>query len=85
MCNEVARSEIDYQRQPQAACTPGWFSVCNKVARSENRRPRGSGLSFFAIRWRAKLHPETVIKVRSGLFSFVLFFLSNKNALKVSA
>ena len=47
--------------------------------------PAVAGLSFFTIRWRTKLHPETIIKVRSGLFSFVLIFLSNKNALKVSA
>ena len=47
--------------------------------------PAVAGPSFFAIRWRTKLHPETIIKGRSGLFSFVLIFLSNKNALKVSA
>ena len=35
------------QRQPQAACTPGVFSVCNEVARSENRRPRSSGAVVF--------------------------------------
>ena len=27
-----------------------------------------------SIRWRTKLHPETIIKGRSGLFSFVLIF-----------
>ena len=47
--------------------------------------PAVAGLSFFAIMWRNKLHPETIIKVRSGLFSFVLFFLIEQNALKVSA
>ena len=36
-----------YHRQPQAACTPGGFSVCNEVARSEDRRPRGSGAVVF--------------------------------------
>ena len=36
-----------YQRQPQAACTRGGFSVCNEVARSENRRSRGSGAVVF--------------------------------------
>ena len=36
--------------------------------------PAVAGLSFFTIRWRTKLHPETIIKVRSGLFSFVLIF-----------
>ena len=29
-------------------CTPGGLCVCNEVARSEKRRPRGSGLLFFA-------------------------------------
>ena len=47
--------------------------------------PAVAGLSFFAIRWRTKLHPETIFKVRSGLFSFVLIFLIKQNALKVSA
>ena len=48
--------------------------------------PAVAGLSFFAIRWRTKLHPETIIKGRSGLFSFVLIsFDLTKNALKVSA
>ena len=37
--------------------------------------PAVAGLSFFAIRWRMNLYPETIFKVRSGLFSFVLFFL----------
>ena len=37
--------------------------------------PAVAGLSFFAKRCRTKLHPETVIKVRSGLFSFVLISL----------
>ena len=36
--------------------------------------PVVAGLSFFAIRWRTKLHPDSIIKVRSGLFSFVPFF-----------
>ena len=40
--------------------------------------PAVAGLSFFAIRWRTKLHPETIIKVRSGSFSFVLFFIQQK-------
>ena len=44
-----------------------------------------AGLSFFTIRWRTKLQPETIIKVRSGLFSFVLLFLIKQNTLKVSA
>ena len=35
------------QRQPQAACIPGGFSVCNEVAPSENRRSRGSGAVVF--------------------------------------
>ena len=39
------------QRQPQAACTPGGFSVCNEVAPSENRRSRGSGAVFFRDFW----------------------------------
>ena len=71
-----------YQRQPQAACTPEGCSVCNEVAPSENRRSRGSGASFFAIRWRAKLHPEAIIKVRSGLFNFVLLFLIKQKCVK---
>ena len=40
--------------------------------------PAVAGLSFFTIRWRTKLHPETIIKVRSGLFSFVLIFYQTK-------
>ena len=36
-----------YYQRPAAACTPGGFSVCNEVARSENRRPRGSGAVVF--------------------------------------
>ena len=35
------------QRQPQAACIPGGFSVCNEVAPSENRRSRGSRAVVF--------------------------------------
>ena len=35
-----------------------------------------AGLSFFAIRWRTKLCPETIIKVRPGLFSFVSLLLN---------
>ena len=41
-----------YQRQPQAACTPGGFSVCNEIARSENRRSRGSGAVVFRVNLR---------------------------------
>ena len=37
--------------------------------------PAVAGQSFFAIRWLTKLHHETIIKVKSGLFSFVLIFL----------
>ena len=36
--------------------------------------PAVAGLSFFTIRWRTKLHPKTIIKVRSGLFRFVPIF-----------
>ena len=36
--------------------------------------PAAAGLSFYAIRWRTKLHPESIIRARSGLFSFVLLF-----------
>ena len=37
--------------------------------------PAVAGQSFFVIRWLTKLHHETIIKVKSGLFSFVLIFL----------
>ena len=47
--------------------------------------PAVAELSFSAISCLTKLQPETIIKVRSGLFSFVLFFYQNKNALKASA
>ena len=46
-----------------------------KLHRAKIDAPAVAGLSFFAIRWRAKLHPEAIIKVRSDLFNFVLFFL----------
>ena len=46
-----------------------------KLHREKIDAPAVAGLSFFAIRWRAKLHPEAIIKVRSDLFNFVLFFL----------
>ena len=44
--------------------------------------PAVAGLSFFTIRWRTKLHPETIIKVRSGLFSFVLIFFIKQKCVK---
>ena len=44
--------------------------------------PAVAGLSFFAIRWLTKLHHETIIKVRSGLFSFVLIFLIKQKCVK---
>ena len=44
--------------------------------------PAVAGPSFFAIRWRTKLHPETIIKSRSGLFSFVLFFFIKQKCVK---
>ena len=44
--------------------------------------PAVAGLSFFAKRWRPKLHPETIIKVRSDLFSFVLFFFIQQKCVK---
>ena len=44
--------------------------------------PAVAGLSFFTIRWRTKLQPETIIKVRSGLFSFVLIFLIKQKCVK---
>ena len=34
--------------------------------------PAVAGLSFFAIRWRTKLRPETIIKVRVNVGSIVL-------------
>ena len=44
MCaTKLHGAKIDYERQPQAACTPGGFSVCNEVARSENRLSESSG------------------------------------------
>ena len=44
--------------------------------------PAVAGLSFFAIRWRINLHSETISKVRSGLFSFVLIFLIKQKCVK---
>ena len=44
--------------------------------------PAVAGLSFYAIRWRTKLNPESIIKVRSGLFSFVLIFLIKQKCVK---
>ena len=48
MCaTKLHGAKIDYQRQSQATCTTGRFSVCNEVARSEKRRSRGSGAVVF--------------------------------------
>ena len=33
-----------------------------KLHRAKIDGPAVAGLSFFAIRWRAKLHPEAIIK-----------------------
>ena len=74
------------QRQPQAACTPEGLVCASKLHGAKIDCPAVAGLSFFAIRWRTKLHPETIIKVRSGLFSSVLFFfLIKQKCVKVSA
>ena len=40
--------------------------------------PAVAGLSFFAIRWRTKLHPEAIIKIRSGLFVLFYFWIKQK-------
>ena len=40
--------------------------------------PAVAGPSSFAIRWPTKLHPDSIITARSGLFSFVLFFDQTK-------
>ena len=54
-----------------------------KLHGAEIDGPAVAGPSFFAIRWRTKLHPETIIKVRSGLFSFVLIFLIKQKCVSV--
>ena len=40
--------------------------------------PAVAGPSFFAIWWPTKLHPDSIIRVRSGLFSFILLFDQTK-------
>ena len=53
-----------------------------KLHGAKSDGPAVARLSFFAIRWRTKLYPETIFKVRSGLFKFVLFFLIKQKCVK---
>ena len=50
--------------------------VCaTKLHGAKSDGPAVAGLSFFAIRWRTKF-TESIIRARSGLFSFVSLLLN---------